>query len=45
VSIVISIVYFADGRLKHGLAFIGLAVVAGIGAWFASAPDKASNDS
>jgi hypothetical protein len=44
VAVVIAIVYFVDSRPKHGLAFLGLAVVAGIGAWFASAPSRASGD-
>jgi hypothetical protein len=42
VSLVIAVVYFVDGRPKHGVAFIGLAVVAGIGVWFTTAPSKAS---
>jgi hypothetical protein len=40
ISVLIAIVNFAAGHLKHGLAFLGLAVVAGIGAWLASAPEK-----
>jgi hypothetical protein len=42
ISVVIAIVYFAAGHLKHGLAFLGLAVVAGVGAWFTTAPEKSS---
>jgi hypothetical protein len=38
ISIVIAVLYFSAGHLKHGLAFLGLAVAAGIGAWFATAP-------
>ena len=45
IAVVVAIVYFVDGRPKHGLAFLGLAVVAGIGAWFASAPSRGSSDS
>jgi hypothetical protein len=40
VSVGVAIFYFVDGHLKHGLAFLGLAVLAGVGAWFASAPEK-----
>ena len=40
VSVGVAMFYFLDGRPKHGLAFLGLAVLAGIGAWFASAPEK-----
>jgi hypothetical protein len=40
ISVVIAIVYFTAGHLKHGLAFLGLAVAAGIGAWFTTAPEK-----
>jgi hypothetical protein len=40
VSVAVAIFYFVDGHPKHGLAFLGLAVLAGVGAWFASAPDK-----
>jgi hypothetical protein len=38
ISVVIAIIYFAAGHLKHGLAFLGLAVAAGVGAWFTTAP-------
>jgi hypothetical protein len=40
VSIVVAIVYFSMGHTKHGIAFLGLAVLAGIGVWFASAPER-----
>jgi hypothetical protein len=33
-SIVIAVTYFGAGHLKHGLAFIGLAVAAAVGVWF-----------
>ena len=42
VSIVIAIGWFAAGHAKHGIAFLGLAVVAGIGAWFTTAPSRES---
>jgi hypothetical protein len=44
VSIGAAIFCFRDGHLKHGLAFLGLAMVAGIGAWFASAPERSGVD-
>jgi hypothetical protein len=40
VAVIVAGVYFAAGHTKHGIAFVGLAVVAGIGAWFTTAPDK-----
>jgi hypothetical protein len=40
ISIVIAIAYFAAGHAKHGLAFLGLAVVAAVGAWFTTAPTR-----
>ena len=39
ISIVVAVAYFAAGHLKHGVAFIGLALAAGIGAWFTTAPN------
>jgi hypothetical protein len=39
-AVIVSGVYFASGRTKHGIAFLGLAVVGAIGAWFTTAPDK-----
>jgi hypothetical protein len=44
VSVGVAIFYFLDGHLKHGLAFLGLAVLAGIGAWFASAPERSPTE-
>jgi hypothetical protein len=41
VSLVVAVVYFVDGRPKHGVAFLGLFVLAGIGLWFTTAPTKA----
>jgi uncharacterized membrane protein len=45
VSIVVAVVYFAMGHTKHGIAFLGLAVVAGIGVWFTSAPERERTNS
>ena len=41
VSIVVSVIYFTAGHPKHGVAFLGLAAVGLLGAWFASAPERA----
>jgi hypothetical protein len=43
ISVAVAIAYFAAGHAKHGTAFLGLAVVAGIGVWFATAPRKAGS--
>jgi hypothetical protein len=43
VSIGAAIFDFLDGHLKRGRALLGLAVVAGIGAWFASAPERSDS--
>jgi hypothetical protein len=40
VCVVIALVYYADDRPRHGIAFVGLAVLAGVGMWFAAAPRK-----
>jgi hypothetical protein len=45
VSIVVAVVYFSMGHTKHGIAFLGLAVLAGIGAWFTSAPEREAIES
>jgi hypothetical protein len=41
-AVIVAGVYFAAGDTKHGIAFLALAVVAVIGAWFTGAPDKES---
>jgi hypothetical protein len=41
IAVVVAVVYFGMGHLKHGLAFLGLAAVALVGAWFTTAPGKA----
>ena len=41
VLVVIAIGWLATGHVKHMLAFLGLAVVALIGAWFTSNPSRA----
>jgi hypothetical protein len=38
VVVVIAIGWFATGHVKHGLAFLGVAVVCLGGAWFTSNP-------
>jgi putative Mn2+ efflux pump MntP len=38
ISIGVAIYYFADTHPKRGVAFVGLAVVFGIGAWMLSRP-------
>jgi uncharacterized membrane protein len=40
VSVVVAVAYFASGHTKHGLAFLGLAVLGIVGAWFTSAPER-----
>jgi hypothetical protein len=45
VSVVVAIVYFAMGHVKHGIAFIGLAGVALMCAWFTSAPEPETVES
>jgi hypothetical protein len=40
ISVVTAVIYLAGGHRKHGLAFLGLAAAAGIGAWFTTAPAK-----
>ena len=39
-AVIVAGVHFAPGHTKHGIAFLGLAVVAAIGAWFTTAPDR-----
>jgi hypothetical protein len=42
IPVVVAVIYFSIGHLKHGLAFLGLAAAAAVvGAWFTTAPDKA----
>jgi hypothetical protein len=38
VLVVIAIGWFATGHVKHGLAFLGVAVLCLVGAWFTSNP-------
>jgi hypothetical protein len=38
VVVLIAIGWFATGHVKHGLAFLGVAAVCLIGAWFTSSP-------
>ncbi len=40
VSVGVAIYYFADGHTKHGIAFVGLAVVLGVAAWMLSGPTE-----
>jgi hypothetical protein len=38
VVVLIAIGWFATGHVKHGLAFLGVAVLCVFGAWFTSNP-------
>lgn len=38
--IVAAVLYFGAGHVKHGVAFVALAVVAALGVWFTSGPEK-----
>ena len=42
VSVVVAVVYFSMGHTKHGLAFLALAAVGIVGAWFTTAPTKST---
>jgi hypothetical protein len=44
-SVVVAVAYFSMGHTKHGIAFLGLAVLAGIGTWFTSAPAREAIES
>jgi hypothetical protein len=38
ISVVVAIGWLATGHVKHMLAFLGVAVIALVGAWFTSNP-------
>jgi hypothetical protein len=40
VCVAVAVAYYADDRPRHGIAFVGIAVVAAIGMWFAASPRK-----
>ncbi len=39
-SVAVAIAYFVDSRTKHGIAFLGLAVVLAAAAWMLSGPSQ-----